>query len=163
MPTFHTKRPVPFSAAQMYALVADIERYPEFLPMCTGLRVTSRTAKDDGEELVATMSVGYKAIRESFTTRVNLKPSLHAVDVAYLNGPFSHLDNRWRFFDLPGGGSEIDFYINYAFRSAMLGALVGAVFEQAFRKFAVAFEERAHVVYGAPAGAVTSALPDQPA
>jgi coenzyme Q-binding protein COQ10 len=141
----------------MYALVADIERYPEFLPMCTGLRVTSRTAKDDGEELVATMSVGYKAIRESFTTRVNLKPALPGVDVAYLNGPFSHLDNRWRFIDLPEGGSEIDFYITYAFRSAMLGALVGAIFDQAFRKFAEAFEDRARVVYGAPAKTPTPA------
>ncbi|MEQ1717508.1 MAG: SRPBCC family protein, partial [Hyphomicrobium sp.] len=151
MPTFATKRPVPFTAAQMYALVADVERYPEFLPMCTGLRVTSRAPSASGEELIATMSVGYKSIRETFTTRVDLQPGLPGVDVAYLNGPFSHLDNRWRFINTPGGGSEIDFYINYAFRSALLGALVGSVFEQAFRKFAVAFEERARAVYGVAA------------
>lgn len=150
MPTFETKRSVPFTARQMFEVVADIERYPEFLPMCTGLRVTSRQETAEGMLLVATMSVGYKAIRESFTTRVTLTPAIPRVDVAYLNGPFSHLTNRWLFRDLSPGMSEIDFFITYQFRSAMLGALVGAVFDQAFRKFAEAFEARAHKVYGAP-------------
>jgi coenzyme Q-binding protein COQ10 len=149
---FHTQRPVPFSAAQMYALVAGVERYPEFLPMCTGLTVLSRKPAAGGEELVATMSVGYKAIRESFTTRVRLQPDLPRVDVAFLNGPFSHLENRWRFIDRESGGSDIDFYITYQFRSAMLGMLMGAMFEQAFRRFSEAFEERARKVYGTPAG-----------
>lgn len=151
MPTFETKRTVPFTAQQMYAVVADIERYPEFLPMCTALRVTSRQETAEGTVLVATMSVGYKAVRESFTTRVTLSPSVPRVDVSYLNGPFSHLTNRWLFIDLEPGKSEIDFYITYQFRSAMLGALVGAVFDQAFRKFTEAFEGRARKVYGAPA------------
>lgn len=133
----------------MYALVADVERYPEFLPMCAGLKILSRKDIPGGEELVATMSVGYKAIKESFTTRVRLQPKASRVDVTYLNGPFSHLDNRWAFVEL-GHGSEIDFYITYQFRSAMLGALMGSMFDQAFRRFAQAFEERAHKVYGAP-------------
>ena len=150
MPTFETKRRVPFSAQQMYAVVADVEHYPEFLPMCTGLRVMSRQDTPEGTVLVATMSVGYKAIRENFTTRVVLSPSVPRVDVSYLNGPFSHLTNRWLFVDLEPGQSEIDFYITYQFRSAMLGALVGAVFDQAFRKFTEAFESRARLVYGAP-------------
>lgn len=149
MPTFETKRTVPFTARQMYAVVADIERYPEFLPMCTALRVNSRQETADSTILVATMSVGYKAIRESFTTRVVLTPAIPRVDVSYLNGPFSHLTNRWLFVDQAAGTSEIDFYITYQFRSAMLGALVGAVFDQAFRKFTEAFEAQARKVYGA--------------
>lgn len=153
MPTFETKRKVPYTAKQMYGVVSDVEHYPEFLPMCTGLRVTSRQDTPEGPVLVATMSVGYKAIRETFTTRVNLNPAVPRVDVAYLNGPFSHLTNRWLFVDLEPGMSEIDFYITYQFRSAMLGALVGGVFDQAFRKFAEAFETRARQVYGPPPAA----------
>lgn len=159
MPTFQNRRRVPFSAQQMYTLVADIERYPEFLPMCTGLTVTSRASGAEGEDLVATMSVGYKAIRESFTTRVALRPSLPRVDVAYLDGPFKRLDNRWQFFDAADGGSDVDFYITYEFKSPMLGLLVGAVFEAAFRKFTDAFEQRALAVYGPPKTAVTGAVP----
>jgi len=148
VPTFETKRVVPFTAAQMYAVVADVEHYPEFLPMCTDLRVITRKEMAGGEEVVATMGVGYKAIRERFTTRVSLLPALPGVDVAYLSGPFSYLTNRWRFHDVGEGSSEIDFYITYQFRSMALGALVGAVFDQAFRRFAEAFEERARKVYG---------------
>lgn len=149
MPTFETRRIVPFTAQQMYAVVADVERYPEFLPMCSGLRVTARQDTADGQLIVATMSVGYKALRESFTTRVVLSPALPRIDVAYLNGPFSHLTNRWLFVDKEPGRSEIDFYITYQFKSAVLGTLVGAVFDQAFRKFSDAFEARARNVYGA--------------
>ena len=134
----------------MYAVVADIERYPEFLPMCTGLRITSRSAIPDGEELVARMSVGYKSINEAFTTRIRLAPNQPAVDVTYVDGPFQYLENRWRFIAVPGG-SEIDFFITYAFKSPLLGMLVGAAFDSAFRKFTEAFEARARTVYGAPA------------
>lgn len=136
----------------MYALVADVERYPEFLPLCTGLSVTSRRTFSEGEELIATMSVGYKAIRERFTTRVVLSPNVPRVDVSYLDGPFSHLDNRWTFLDLTKApaqiaAAEVQFYIDYKFKSAALGLLMGALFDQAFRKFAEAFEARARKVY----------------
>lgn len=141
----------------MYALVADVERYPEFLPMCTGLKVLARQPSPEGETLTATMSVGYKAIAESFTTRVDLDPAVPRVDVRYLTGPFSHLENRWQFIDLAGGQSEVDFFITYQFKSIALGMLVGAVFEQAFRKFAEAFEERARHVYGASGAAPAAA------
>lgn len=150
MPSFSNKRHVPFSAAQMYALVADVERYPEFLPMCSGLKILARKLAPAGEELTARMSVGYKAINESFTTRVVLDAALPRIDVTYLDGPFSHLENRWRFTDQPAGGSEIDFFITYQFKSVALGLLVGAVFDQAFRKFADAFVARAGTVYGGP-------------
>lgn len=156
MARFETTRRVPFSAAQMFDVVADVEKYPEFVPMCENLKITSRN--DDGvtTHLVATMGIGYKAIRESFTTRVVLSPKAAPpmIDVAYLDGPFHHLDNRWRFIDRDRG-SDIHFYIDYAFRSAMLGLVMGAVFDKAFRKFAEAFEERARVVYGKSAGAGT--------
>ena len=150
MPSFATKRNVGFTAAQMYGVVADIERYPEFLPLCTGLRVLSRSQKADagGEELTARMSVGYKAIAESFTTRVVLKPVQPAIDVNYLDGPFKRLVNHWKFHDTGECRSEIDFYIDYEFRSAFLAVVMGSMFEQAFRRFSQAFEERARKIYG---------------
>jgi coenzyme Q-binding protein COQ10 len=135
----------------MFAVVADVERYPEFLPLCTGLVVLSRRTEADGEELTAQMSVGYKAIAESFTTRVVTKPAEKRIEVTYLDGPFKRLDNRWHFSD-DATGSIVDFFIDYEFRSKLLAALVGAMFDQAFRHFAAAFEERAEHVYGpAPA------------
>lgn len=153
MPTFTTKRRVSFTPAQMFAVVADVERYPEFLPMCTGLTVTSRATEAGNEILIARMSVGYKQIAETFTTRVTLQPAAQAIDVQYLDGPFKRLDNRWR-FEPEQGGSTIDFYISYEFKSAMLGLLVGSVFDQAFRKFTEAFEARAREIYGAQQGSV---------
>ena len=154
MPAFSTQRPVAFTAAQMYALVADIAHYPEFLPLCTGLTITSRSPVSDGEELVARMSVGYKSLAESFTTRVHAQPASKIVDVSYVDGPFKRLENRWRFIDKPDGGSVVDFHIDYEFKSPMLAILVGGMFEQAFRKFAEAFEDRARHVYGAPKAGV---------
>jgi coenzyme Q-binding protein COQ10 len=156
MPSFSTQRQVRFSAAQMYALVADVEKYPEFLPLCTGLIVLSRQPRGEGEELTARMSVGYKSIAENFTTRVVTNPSERRIDVSYLDGPFKSLENRWRFID-DASGSVVDFFIEYEFRSKLLGALMGAMFDQAFRRFTQAFEERAAKVYGSSRpGAATS-------
>lgn len=145
---------VPVSAEQMFAVVADVEHYPEFLPLCEGLIVRSREEHGEESVIVATMSVGYRAIRESFTSRVQLRPQRNEIIVTYLDGPFRHLDNRWRFCDVPGG-SEVHFYIDYAFASRMLALVMGAVFDKAVRKYTHAFEERARAIYGAPArGAV---------
>ena len=148
MPSFSTKRSVAFTAAQMYAVVADVARYPEFLPLCTGLTVLSRDTSPEGEALKAQMSIGYKTIAESFTTRVELRPADNRINVSYLDGPFKRLNNRWRFIDLAEGKSEIDFYIDYEFRSAILAVLMGAMFDSAFRKFSEAFEARARKIYG---------------
>ncbi len=153
MPSFTTKRRVPYSPRQMYDLVADIERYPEFLPLCEGLTLRSREEKPDRTILVATMVAGYQAIRENFTTRVTLLPADQKVLVEYLDGPFKRLENRWIFKALPGGGCEVDFYIDYELKWLMLGILVGAVFDKAFRKFSEAFETRARAVYGRDVGA----------
>lgn len=132
----------------MFALVADIEKYPDFLPLCTGLTILSRQQTAGGEELTARMSIGYKSIAESFTTRVVIDRPDRRIDVSYLDGPFKHLENRWKFLD-NASGSMVDFFIDYEFRSKLLGALMGAMFDQAFRRFTHAFEERASQVYGA--------------
>lgn len=151
MPTFRMTRSVKHKAAQMFALVADVERYPEFLPLCEDLRIIRRVQSGEGvETLVATMAVGYKAIRESFTTRVTLDEPRLRIQVEYVDGPFKYLENRWTFHDTPTG-SEVEFYINYEFKSFALGILMGSVFDKAFKKFTEAFEERATVVYGAQA------------
>lgn len=147
MPTFQTTRRVPYTPRQMFDLVADVERYPQFLPLCEALTLRSREEKPDRTILIATMVAGYKAIHEQFTTRVTLLPGDNRVLVEYLDGPFSHLENRWSFRPAPGG-CDVEFYIDYEFRSRMLGLLVGALFDKAFRKFAEAFEARARAIYG---------------
>ena len=149
MPQFETRRSVPHSADEMFALVADVERYPEFLPLCDGLAVRSRKERDGKELLVADMTVGYKAIRETFTTQVLLNRAERAIDVKYIDGPFRYLDNRWRFEALPEGGSTVHFFIDYEFKSRILGALMGSMFDRAFRMFTDAFEKRADAIYPA--------------
>lgn len=148
MPSFHTVRRVAFSPAQMFDLVADVEKYPEFVPLCESLRVRRRSASGEGvETLVADMSVGYRAIRETFATRVTLDRARLRIDVEYVDGPFRFLENRWRFVDA-GGACDVDFHIAYEFRNRALGLLMGAMFDRAFRMFTNAFEERAKRVYG---------------
>jgi coenzyme Q-binding protein COQ10 len=134
----------------MFDLVADVERYPEFVPLCKSLRVKSRRRNHGGcETLVADMTVGYAVIRETFTSRVKLDKPRLKVRVDYIDGPFSHLENIWTFRDdVEEGGSRVGFFIDYEFRSRTLGALMGSMFDAAFRKFARAFEERADIVYG---------------
>ena len=155
MPTFRMTRTVKHKPAEMFALVADVERYPEFLSLCEELRVIRRVQSGEGvETLVATMSVGYKAIKESFTTRVTLDEPRQRIQVEYVDGPFKYLENRWSFRDAPNG-CEVEFYINYEFKSFALGLLMGSVFDRAFRKFTDAFEQRANTVYG-PRGAIAT-------
>ena len=150
MPSFREERPVRHRAEQMFDLVADVGRYPEFVPLCKALKVRSRKVDDDGREtLIAGMTVGYKLIRETFTSRVMLDKPRLKVRVEYIDGPFSHLENIWTFRDEPEGeGSRVGFFIDYEFKSRTLGALMGSMFDVAFRKFSRAFEERADAVYG---------------
>ena len=151
MPPFRTTRFVRHSPEEMFDVVADVERYPEFLPMCESLRVLRRTPAGEGvETLVADMSVGYKAIRESFTSRVNLDRPRRVIDVEYVDGPFRHLHNRWT-FSPQGDGCEVEFDIDYEFKSRMLSYVMGAVFDRAFRAFTGAFEARADRIYGSVA------------
>ena len=150
MPTFRSTRRVPHAPAAMFDLVADVERYPAFLPLCEDLRILRRVQNDDGTEtLVAVMSVGYKAIKESFTTRVTLDRPRLRILAEYVDGPFKYLENRWT-FQPDGLGCAVEFYIAYEFRSYALGLLMGTMFDRAFRKFSEAFERRADQVYGRP-------------
>ena len=150
MPSFRNARRVRHSATDMFDLVADVEKYPEFLPLCQGLRIKRRTVDAQGLEiLVADMSVGYRSIRESFTSKVTLDRTKMKILVEYVDGPFSHLENIWTFKDeADAGASRVEFFIDYEFRSRMLGMLMGSMFDVAFRKFADAFEARADKVYG---------------
>lgn len=137
------------SAADMFDLVADVERYPEFVPLCRALKVRQRTPGGEGiETIVADMTVSFKLVRESFRSRVTLdRPKLQIL-VEYLQGPFSHMQNRWTFTPTGEQSCEIEFFIDYEFRSRMLGVLMGSMFDAAFRRFATAFEARADQVYG---------------
>jgi coenzyme Q-binding protein COQ10 len=150
MPSFKTTRRVRHSAGEMFDLVADVERYPEFVPLCQTLRVRRRTSGANGAEvLLCDMAVGYRAIREKFTSRVTLDRVQLKVLVEYVEGPFSYLENTWNFRnEAPPPDSRIEFFISYEFRSRVLAALMGSMFDVAFRKFAQAFEARADVVYG---------------
>jgi coenzyme Q-binding protein COQ10 len=157
MPSFRTTRPVKHTPRQMFDLVADVERYPEFLPLCEGLKVRRRAESGEGvATLVAEMRVGYKKIHESFTSRVTLDRTRLRILVEYVDGPFNFLENRWSFRANPAG-CEVEFYIDYEFKSFALGLLMGSVFDKAFRRFAEAFEKRADQVYGGGAGQGASA------
>jgi len=132
----------------MFDLVADIERYPEFLPLCEALSVRSRKEGEAKTLLVADMTVGYKKIRETFTSQVLLKPDDLVIDVKYLDGPFKYLDNKWTFEPRGDAGCDVRFFIDYEFKNRMLGMLMGTMFDRAFRMFAEAFEKRAREIYG---------------
>ena len=133
----------------MFDLVADVERYPEFVPLCQSLKVRERTSRPDGTEVVvADMTVSFKLIREHFTSRVTLdRPKLNIL-VEYLRGPFSSLENRWTFEPKGDNACDVGFYISYEFKSRMLAILMGSMFDTAFQRFAAAFEKRADMVYG---------------
>ncbi|GAA5662339.1 type II toxin-antitoxin system RatA family toxin [Brucella sp. RRSP16] len=149
MPQFTTVRRVHHRAEQMFGLVADVEKYPEFLPMCEALSVRSRKERDGKALLIADMTVGYKLIRETFTSQVLLKPEDNVIDVKYLDGPFRYLDNRWTFKPVDDGSEcDVEFFIDYEFKSRTLGLLMGTMFDLAFKKFSEAFEKRADQIYG---------------
>jgi coenzyme Q-binding protein COQ10 len=149
MPQFSTTRRVRHSASDMFDLVADVEKYPQFVPLCQALKVKKRTPSGDGVEiLIADMTVAYKIVRETFTSRVTLdKPKLQIL-VENLDGPFSRLQNRWDFRPAGEQACEVEFFISYEFKSRLLAALMGAMFDAAFRRFADAFEKRADEAYG---------------
>jgi coenzyme Q-binding protein COQ10 len=150
MRTFQTDHLVHHSAERMFALVADVERYPEFVPLCGGIRVRDRRKVDVGEEIIADMTAQYRTFRETFTSRATLNERDGEILVEYVDGPFRHLENRWRFTPVNADSCNIHFYISYEFRNRALQMLAGAVFDRAFRKFVFAFEQRADRIYGVP-------------
>ena len=143
MPSHSEKRFLPYRPEQIYDLVADIERYPEFLPWCVGLRIIRR----EGDTLFADLLIGFKMVREKFTSRVALTPHSR-IDVTYMDGPFRYLENRW-IFESRDGGCEIDFFIDFEFRSRILSRLIGPLFHETVRRMVSAFEARARALYGA--------------
>jgi coenzyme Q-binding protein COQ10 len=158
VPKFATERRVSHAAESMFALVADVDSYPAFVPLCQALVVRARERQADRETLVADMTVAYGPFRETFATQVALDRPKLTITSANLGGPFHHLDSLWSFAAEGAQACVVRFSIDYEFRSRLLGAAMGSVFDIAFRKFASAFEARADAVYGrAPVG--TTALP----
>lgn len=152
MPGIKEVRRLPYSAAQMYDLVADVARYPEFLPWIIATRVRS----DSETEMIADMLVGFSAIREKFTSRVE-KQRPEMIRVHYVDGPLRDLDNTWHFRAIDADSCEVDFRVEFSFRSAVFEKLAGQYFDKAFRKMVAAFETRAAVLYGSRSSSATSA------
>jgi coenzyme Q-binding protein COQ10 len=150
MTSFRTTRRVRHNAEEMFDLVADVEAYPKFVPLCRALRIRHRSDTNDGRQVfVADMEVGYKSIRESFTSRVTLDRAKLEIFVEYVDGPFKQMENRWHFVPAGDNACVVEFDIAYEFRSRTFAMIVGGMFDAAFRKFAEAFEMRANAVYGA--------------
>lgn len=152
MPGIHEVRRLPYSAEQMFDLVADVAHYPEFLPWIVATRVRS----DNEQEMVADMLVGFKAIREKFTSRVN-KTRPTQIKVHYVDGPLRDLDNIWRFEAVDDHSCDVDFRVDFTFRNPLFEKMAGQYFDRAFRKMVAAFEERADKLYGNSSSSATSA------
>lgn len=149
MPRFSNRHRVQHRAEQMFDLVADVERYPEFVPLCQALKVRQRKQNPDGTEtIVADMTVSFKLVKETFTSEVTLDREHLNILVRYLRGPFSNLENRWTFEAKGDEACEVGFFIAYEFKSKMLATLMGAMFDAAFMRFSAAFEKRADMIYG---------------
>ena len=149
MPTHAEKREMPYSAEEMYALIADVAAYPEFLPWCAAARIRSRKAAPEGEVLEADLVISFKLFRERFGSRVVLKPEANEIDVAYLDGPFRYLNNHWKFAPIDDRRCEVDFFVDFEFKSKTLQAIIGVVFGEAMQRIVKAFEARAEALYGA--------------
>lgn len=152
MPIINQQRRMAWSAEQMFALVADVQRYPEFLPWVVATRIQS----DSETEMVADMMVGFRALREKFTSRVK-KDRPHRIMVEYLDGPLKRLSNTWDFAAQDDGGCVIDFCVDFTFRNAIFEAIAGQYLDRAFRKMVAAFETRAEKLYGSSSSSATSA------
>ncbi len=145
MPTHAERRLLPYTAEQLFDLVADVERYPEFLPWCLGARIRERHANT----ITADLLIGFKMVRERFTSRVVLDRP-RCIDVSYTEGPFRYLNNHWIFIPQESGGCVIDFYVDFEFRSRMLQKIIEVLFNEAVKRMVGAFETRARELYGPP-------------
>jgi coenzyme Q-binding protein COQ10 len=149
MPRFSNRRRVQHRADQMFDLVADVERYPEFVPLCQAVKIRQRKNNPDGTEtVIADMTVSFKLVKETFTSEVTLDREHLKILVRYLKGPFSNLENRWTFEAKAEEACDVGFFIAYEFKSKMLATLMGAMFDAAFGRFSAAFEKRADMIYG---------------
>jgi len=148
VPHFEKIHPVRHAATDMFDLVADIEAYPEFVPLCQALTIRSVREKANREIKIADMTAGYKSIRESFTCQVVLTPAENKILASYIDGPFKYLENKWFFEAVSAEASNVHFVLDYEFKSQALALLMGSMFDRAFAHFTQAFEERADALYG---------------
>ncbi|MDH2326163.1 type II toxin-antitoxin system RatA family toxin [Cereibacter sp. SYSU M97828] len=151
MPSHHETRVLPYTAQQMYDLVADVQSYPKFLPWNSAARIRSRTPIDGGGELMeADLVISFKVFRERFGSRVTLWPDQKKIDTEYLDGPFKYMKSTWAFRDAPGG-CEVEFFVDFEFKNAILQGIIGIVFNEAMQRIVRAFERRAAELYGTSA------------
>lgn len=148
MPTHSEKRSLPYSAAQMYDLVADVASYPEFLPWCAAARIRSRTDHDSSTILEADLVISFKVFRERFGSRVTLFPDENRIETEYLDGPFRYMRSSWKFLDREDEGCDVDFFVDFEFRNRVLQAVIGVVFNEAMQRIVRAFDARAAQLYG---------------
>lgn len=149
MPTHSEDRTMPYSAQQMYDLVSDVARYPEFLPWCAAARIRSRMPDGASEVMLADLVISFKVFRERFGSRVVLHPVPKTIDTEYLDGPFKYMKSTWAFEDLAEGGCRVAFFVDFEFKNAILQGIIGLVFNEAMQRIVRAFEERAEALYGA--------------
>lgn len=148
MPTHAETRRMPYSAKEMYALIADVEAYPKFLPWCAACRIRGRKPEGSTEVVDADLIISFKVFRERFGSRVTLLPDDSKINVSYLDGPFRYLVNNWSFDPVSDTECEVSFFVDFEFKSKTLSALIGVVFQEAMRRVVRAFEERAAALYG---------------
>lgn len=139
---------MPYSAQQMYDLVADVGSYPKFLPWCAAARIRSRTPKGASEVMEADLVISFKVFRERFGSRVVLHPDEHKIDTEYLDGPFRYMKSNWAFADREDGGCDVAFFVDFEFKNAVLQGIIGVVFNEAMQRIVRAFERRAAELYG---------------
>lgn len=147
MPKHSETKTLPYSADDMYALVADVGSYPEFLPWCAAARVRSTTPRGDHTEMLADLVISFKVFRERFGSRVTLWPDARRIDTEYLDGPFRYMESRWEFRDVDGG-CEVSFFVDFEFRNRILQGAAGMFFYEAMQRIVRAFERRAAALYG---------------
>ncbi|MBY5970767.1 type II toxin-antitoxin system RatA family toxin [Ferrimonas balearica] len=148
MPTHSETRKLPYTAQQMYDLVADVGSYPKFLPWCAAARIRKVTPQGDHEVMDADLVISFKVFREKFGSRVVLWPEQMKIDTEYLDGPFRYMKSNWAFRDAEGGGCEVDFFVDFEFKNAVLQGIIGVVFNEAMQRIVRAFERRAAELYG---------------
>ena len=148
MPRLEKTHEVAHAAADMFDLVCDVEQYPEFVPLCRSLAIKSEREKGTKRLILADMTMAYQMLSETFTTQVVMDRNALTIDVKYIDGPFKHLDNEWRFESLDENCCRVHFMVDYELRNRMLAMAAGTVFEMAFGRFVSAFERRANEVYG---------------
>jgi len=148
MPTHSETRHLPYTAQQMYDLVADVGQYPEFLPWCSAARIRATSELENSTVLEADLVISFKVFRERFASRVTLYSSVHVIDTEYLDGPFRYMKSNWAFAEAEDGGCEVSFFVDFEFRNAILQGIIGVVFNEAMQRIVRAFERRAGELYG---------------